>query len=36
MALRDGKEQMPLLGSHIVDDTGVKAVSSWIDALPPN
>jgi hypothetical protein len=35
-ALRDGKEQMPPLGSHVVDDTGIAAMKAWIDALPAN
>ena len=33
--LRDGKEQMPPLGSHMVDDQGLGLMKAWIDALPP-
>lgn len=35
MAVRDGKEQMPTLGSHVADDQGLALVKGWIDALPP-
>ena len=35
-ALRDGKEQMPPIGSHVVDDQGLGVIKAWIDALPPN
>ncbi len=35
-ALRDGKEQMPPIGSHVVDDVGLGLIKSWVDALPPN
>ena len=34
--LRDGKEQMPPLGSHVVDTAGLATMKAWIDALPPN
>jgi hypothetical protein len=34
--LRDGKEQMPPIGSHVVDDAGLALIKSWVDALPPN
>ncbi len=32
-ALRDGKEQMPPIGSRLADDQGVAAMKAWIDAL---
>jgi hypothetical protein len=35
-SLRDGKEQMPPIGSHLADDVGLAAMKAWIDALPPN
>lgn len=35
-ALRDGKEQMPPIGSHVTDDQGLALIKAWIDALPPN
>ena len=35
MSVRDGTWQMPLLGTKVVDDAGVKLVSDWIASLPP-
>jgi hypothetical protein len=33
MSVRGAGEQMPPLGSEVVDDNGIAAVSAWIDSL---
>jgi hypothetical protein len=35
MSVRKAGEQMPPVGTELVDDRGVSAVSAWIDALDP-
>jgi len=35
MSVRGNTDQMPPIGTEVVDDTGVQVVSDWVNSLPP-